>query len=60
VWIGDRLSDLEPATAVGGRGILVLTGEGDRHRAAALAAGFEVAADLGAAAALVADGAARR
>ena len=60
VWIGDRLSDLEPATAVGGRGILVLTGDGERHREAALAAGFEVAADLGAAAALVADGAARR
>lgn len=46
-WIGDRMRDIEPARTLGGRGILVLTGEGRGDEAAARAAGFEVAADLG-------------
>src|SRR3990167_3306185 len=28
VWVGDRITDLLPGTALGGRGVLVLTGEG--------------------------------
>lgn len=48
-WIGDRLADLLPARALGGRGVLVLTGEGARHETAAREAGFLVAADLSAA-----------
>lgn len=54
--VGDRLSDLEPATALGGRGILVRTGKGRDHEAAAREAGFPVANDLLAAAALIAVG----
>jgi D-glycero-D-manno-heptose 1,7-bisphosphate phosphatase len=41
-WVGDRLGDLLPATALGGRGILVQTGEGGTHRDAALEQGFMV------------------
>ncbi len=43
VYVGDRRSDVEPAAAFGGRGILVRTGYGERE-----ATGFpgEVAADL--------------
>lgn len=48
-WVGDRLSDVEPARAMGGRGILIETGAGIDHVQAALAAGFEVADDLSAA-----------
>lgn len=47
--VGDRLGDLEPATALGGHGTLVLTGDGAGHAAAARAGGFAVAADLAAA-----------
>ncbi len=50
-WVGDRLSDVEPARALGGRGILVETGLGAQHRAQAYALGATVVADLGAAAA---------
>lgn len=51
--IGDRLSDLEPVRSLGGRGVLVRTGAGIEHQPAALAAGFPVAGDLGAAVELV-------
>jgi D,D-heptose 1,7-bisphosphate phosphatase len=44
IFVGDRRKDVEPAAALGGRGILVLTGYG-----AAESAGYggEVAGDLG-------------
>jgi len=54
-FVGDRLSDVEPAAALGGRGLLVTTGEGERDAAAARGRGMKVAADLRAAAALVTD-----
>jgi histidinol-phosphate phosphatase family protein len=44
--IGDRVSDLEPAKALAGHAILVMTGQGDRHVDAAHALGAEVATDL--------------
>lgn len=47
--VGDRLSDLEPVRALGGRGILVRTGTGGEHAGRALLAGFPVEADLEAA-----------
>ena len=46
VWIGDRLRDVQPARTLGGRGILVLTGEGRGDETAARAEAFEVVADL--------------
>lgn len=49
VWIGDRLSDVEPANRLGGRAVLVRTGEGAQHVRQARALGVPVAADLGAA-----------
>jgi len=52
-WLGDRLSDVSPAVALGGRGVLLETGEGLRHRDEALAAGHLVAADLSVAADLI-------
>ncbi len=52
-WIGDRLRDLEASRALGGRGLLVLTGKGPRERDAALEQGYDVVADLAAAAAKV-------
>ncbi len=56
--IGDRISDVETAGALGARAMLVLTGEGAAHEAAARLAGIPVAADLRAAAArIVADSA---
>jgi histidinol-phosphate phosphatase family protein len=48
-WVGDRLSDILPAKAVGGTGVLVETGEGPAHCAAARAEGFAVVPDLNAA-----------
>ena len=50
VWVGDRLSDVAPARALGGRGILVETGNGAEHRDQAAALGVTVVADLLAAA----------
>lgn len=35
IWVGDRLRDVEPARAFGGRGILVRTGYGSEEAAAA-------------------------
>lgn len=45
-WVGDRPSDLLPATALGGRAVLVRTGEGETHLADAEALGAGVANDL--------------
>ncbi len=44
-WVGDRITDLTPAPALGGRGMLVLTGHGPEHRESAAAQGFPVVAD---------------
>ncbi|HEV8380890.1 MAG TPA: HAD-IIIA family hydrolase [Gemmatimonadales bacterium] len=48
-WVGDRLSDVQPATALGGKSILVATGEGNLHQGQARAHGVGVVADLAAA-----------
>jgi D-glycero-D-manno-heptose 1,7-bisphosphate phosphatase len=45
VYIGDRVKDVEPALATGGRGFLVLTGYGERE-AAAVPEGVSVVADV--------------
>ncbi len=47
--VGDRPGDYLAAGELGARGILVRTGEGDRHAPAAAALGVGVAADLAAA-----------
>jgi D-glycero-D-manno-heptose 1,7-bisphosphate phosphatase len=47
--VGDRVSDLAPVVALGGRGILVRTGKGGENAQAAAEAGFPVADDLAAA-----------
>jgi D-glycero-D-manno-heptose 1,7-bisphosphate phosphatase len=52
-WVGDRLSDVEPARILGGKAILVATGHGAKHRAQARALGIAVAVDLAAAVALI-------
>lgn len=49
-FVGDKASDVAPARTLGGRGILVATGEGPAHAAAARADGVPVVADLAAAA----------
>jgi D-glycero-D-manno-heptose 1,7-bisphosphate phosphatase len=52
-WVGDRVSDIEPARTLGadGHGLLVRTGRGGEQVAAAHEQGFTVVADLAAAAA---------
>jgi D-glycero-D-manno-heptose 1,7-bisphosphate phosphatase len=45
-WVGDRLADVQPARLLGGRGILVATGEGNLHQGQARALGVMVVADL--------------
>jgi D-glycero-D-manno-heptose 1,7-bisphosphate phosphatase len=45
-WLGDRLSDVQPALALNGHGILVATGEGNLHQGQARALGVMVVADL--------------
>jgi len=45
-WVGDRLSDVQPARALGGKGILVATGQGNLHQGQARAMGVTVVADL--------------
>jgi D-glycero-D-manno-heptose 1,7-bisphosphate phosphatase len=45
-FVGDRLSDVEPARRLGGHGLLVATGHGAAHRAQAGALGIPVVADL--------------
>jgi D-glycero-D-manno-heptose 1,7-bisphosphate phosphatase len=56
-FVGDRLSDVEPAAVLGGRALLVATGESAEgrgaHAAAARERGIPVARDLDAAAAIV-------
>ena len=49
-WVGDRLSDVQPARVLGGRGMLVVTGEGNLYQGQARAIGVIVVADLAAAA----------
>jgi D-glycero-D-manno-heptose 1,7-bisphosphate phosphatase len=58
-WVGDRVSDIEPARALGagGHGLLVSTGRGADHAAGARALGFAVVPDLAAAAAEIVRGA---
>lgn len=51
-YVGDKLTDVLPARALGGRGILVRTGYGASHEDA-LPAGFQVVDDVGAAADLI-------
>ena len=48
-FVGDRPSDVAPALALGGKGLLVLTGQGATHRSAAEALGIPEARDLAAA-----------
>jgi D-glycero-D-manno-heptose 1,7-bisphosphate phosphatase len=48
-WVGDRLSDVEPARVLRGHGILVATGYGNLHQGQARALGVMVVADLSAA-----------
>jgi D-glycero-D-manno-heptose 1,7-bisphosphate phosphatase len=45
-WVGDRLSDVQPARLLGGEGILVGTGAGNLHQGQARALGVMVVADL--------------
>ncbi len=59
-WVGDRLSDVLPATALGGTGLLVETGEGRTHSEAARDRGFGVVSGLEAAAERILSGAARK
>lgn len=49
-WVGDRLSDVQPAHLLGGHGILVATGRGNLDQGQARAMGVMVVADLAAAA----------
>ena len=62
-WVGDRLSDVQPARALGGEGegegraFLVATGRGAAHVAQARALGVPVVADLAAAATAIVRGA---
>ena len=46
VMIGDKMTDLQAASAAGARGVLVMTGEGAQWAAQARAAGHAVARDL--------------
>ena len=48
-WVGDRLSDVQPARALGGKAILVAAGEGNLDQGQARAIGAKVVADLAAA-----------
>jgi D-glycero-D-manno-heptose 1,7-bisphosphate phosphatase len=56
VWMGDRLSDVEPARQLGGRGFLVATGRGAAYAAQGRALGVPIVADLAAAAAEIVRG----
>jgi len=46
-WVGDRLSDVQPARLLGGHGVLVTTGDGNLHQGQARALGVTVVADIG-------------
>jgi len=52
-FVGDRVSDVTPAGRLGGRGVLVLTGEGQLHQRHSEAAGVRVVTDLAAAARVI-------
>jgi D-glycero-D-manno-heptose 1,7-bisphosphate phosphatase len=52
-FVGDRMKDIEPASRLGGRGILIETPEGAEDARRARASGTPVVADLRAAAALI-------
>jgi len=56
VWVGDRLSDVEPAHTLGGRALLVETGRGATHVGKARALRIPVVADLATAAAEIVRG----
>lgn len=56
-YVGDRLSDVEPARHLHGRGILVQTGLGNSHADQAAALGIPILPDLAAAAAVIVDAA---
>jgi D-glycero-D-manno-heptose 1,7-bisphosphate phosphatase len=45
-WVGDRLSDVQPARLLGGHGVLVTTGDGNLHQGQARALGVTVVADI--------------
>jgi D-glycero-D-manno-heptose 1,7-bisphosphate phosphatase len=55
-WIGDRVRDIQPALALGGAGILVLTGAGASEAGAAAAARFPAVRDIAAAADVILSG----
>ena len=57
--VGDRIGDVDAATALGARAILVRSGVGSQHEATARSRNVLVAADVGGAAALIIDDAAR-
>lgn len=48
-WVGDRLSDVQPARALGGKAILVAAGEGNLDQGQARAMGAKIVTDLAAA-----------
>lgn len=52
-FVGDRVTDLLPSETLGGRGILVKTGDGEKHLAAARDQGFPIVADVPAAVAMI-------
>lgn len=52
-WVGDRLRDVQPAETLHGRGILVLTGEGETEARDGKASRFTQASDLAAAVDLI-------
>lgn len=45
-WVGDRVTDVAPGRRLGGRCVLVLTGDGTLHQGQARALGADVALDL--------------
>jgi len=45
-WVGDRLSDVQPAGTLRGKAVLVATGQGNLHQGQARALGVTVVADL--------------
>lgn len=52
-FVGDRPSDVEPAARLGGKGLLVLTGQGALHREHERAQGVRIVRDLSAAVDLI-------
>src|SRR5690242_10680357 len=52
-WVGDRVSDVAPAMALGGHGLLVETGRGGMQAGKARALGLAVLPDLAAAVAAI-------